>query len=108
MSSSFFNSVVALPVLPVLPALPVFFDEVVALPVFPRHFRFKYQSQFDRFYILRPWAVNVGSNAKFFMNVYFEKRWEQDITDLRRELRIPPPPAIPASLKKKKKTQAQK
>jgi hypothetical protein len=39
--------------------------------------RFKRQSQFDRFYLLRPWGIHVGCHAKFLMNVYFEKRWEQ-------------------------------
>jgi ubiquinone biosynthesis protein Coq4 len=36
------------------------------------------------------------------MNVYYEKRWEQDVRDLRRELRIEPPPIIPSVIAKKK------
>lgn len=64
--------------------------------------RFKRQSQINRFYIYRPWAIRVGSNAKFLMNVYYEKRWEQDVKDLRRELRIEPPPIIPSVITKKK------
>ena len=37
-----------------------------------------------------PWALKCGHEAQFFMNIYFEKRWEQNIDDLRRELKIPP------------------
>ncbi|XP_054721612.1 ubiquinone biosynthesis protein COQ4 homolog, mitochondrial-like [Uloborus diversus] len=39
-----------------------------------------------------PWALECGHKAKFLMNVYFEKRWEQNITTLRTELNIPEPP----------------
>jgi ubiquinone biosynthesis protein Coq4 len=45
----------------------------------------------------------VGSNAKFLMNVYYEKRWEEDINELRNELRIDPPPIVPKVLSKTKK-----
>lgn len=62
--------------------------------------RFKKQSQYNRFYIYRPWAIRVGTNAKFLMNVFYEKRWEQDVGDLRRELLIEPRPIIPTSLRK--------
>ncbi|XP_035212719.1 ubiquinone biosynthesis protein COQ4 homolog, mitochondrial-like isoform X2 [Stegodyphus dumicola] len=37
-----------------------------------------------------PWAIDCGFRAKFLMNVYFEKRWEQNIKDIREELNIPP------------------
>ena len=37
-----------------------------------------------------PWALRTGREAKFLMNVYFEKRFEQDIDELRRELNIKP------------------
>lgn len=40
-----------------------------------------------------PWALKCGHEAQFLYNVYFEKRWSQDLTDLRNELRIPDPPA---------------
>lgn len=36
-----------------------------------------------------PWALKCGHQAKLFMNVYFEKRFEQDADDLRSELNIP-------------------
>lgn len=38
-----------------------------------------------------PWALKCGHQASLFMNVYYEKRWEQDVDDLRRELNIPIP-----------------
>lgn len=36
------------------------------------------------------YALECGHKAKFLLACYFEKRWEQDIDDLRRELQIPP------------------
>ena len=50
--------------------------------------RFNRNSQFTRFRNLRPWAINVGQNAKFLLNIYYEERWEQDIDDLRDEYKI--------------------
>lgn len=35
-----------------------------------------------------PWALRTGSEAQFLMSIYFEKRFEQDVDDLRRELNI--------------------
>ncbi|XP_055691072.1 uncharacterized protein LOC129794304 [Lutzomyia longipalpis] len=35
-----------------------------------------------------PWALSVGKSAKPLMLVYWEKRWEQKIDDLRNELNI--------------------
>ncbi|XP_063239349.1 ubiquinone biosynthesis protein COQ4 homolog, mitochondrial isoform X2 [Bacillus rossius redtenbacheri] len=37
-----------------------------------------------------PWAIQTGSTAEFLMNVYYEKRWEQPVEDLCRELRVQP------------------
>jgi len=34
------------------------------------------------------WAIKCGLESKFIMNVYFEKRFDQDIDDLRRELNV--------------------
>ena len=39
-----------------------------------------------------PWALRCGANAKPLIGVYWEKVWEQDIDELRRELNITPPP----------------
>ncbi|CAH1389168.1 unnamed protein product [Nezara viridula] len=35
-----------------------------------------------------PWAIKTGMNSEFLMNVYFEKRWEQNLSDLHKELKI--------------------
>jgi len=52
--------------------------------------RFKKPSQIKRYEELyRPWAIRVGTKSRFLLNVYYEMRWEQDIDDLRREMRIP-------------------
>lgn len=46
----------------------------------------KQRAQYRSRYL--PWAIEAGKNAKPLMNVYWEKRWEQDINDLRKELHI--------------------
>nr|KAG5710521.1 hypothetical protein BaRGS_013167 [Batillaria attramentaria] len=38
------------------------------------------------------WAIRCGTNAKFLLNVYFEKQWEKNLDDLRRELNVEPAP----------------
>lgn len=41
-----------------------------------------------------PWAVKCGSSARSLITVYWEKRWEQDIEDMKKEFGIwDPPPA---------------
>uniref|UniRef100_A0A182JZX4 Ubiquinone biosynthesis protein COQ4 homolog, mitochondrial n=1 Tax=Anopheles christyi TaxID=43041 RepID=A0A182JZX4_9DIPT len=35
-----------------------------------------------------PWALRTGNRIKPLMGVYWEKRWEQDVTELRKELNI--------------------
>ncbi|XP_060535233.1 ubiquinone biosynthesis protein COQ4 homolog, mitochondrial [Cylas formicarius] len=37
-----------------------------------------------------PWAVRTGNNAEFLLNCYFEKRWEQKLSDFHREFNIQP------------------
>ena len=56
--------------------------------------RFSKASQYKRYEKYRPWAIKVGTKSRFLMNVYYEMRWEQDIDDLRREMRIDPPPIV--------------
>ncbi|GFT07269.1 ubiquinone biosynthesis protein COQ4 homolog, mitochondrial [Nephila pilipes] len=53
----------------------------------PIRLRKKQREKYLKYYL--PWAVNCGDQAKFLMNVYFEKRWQQDVNELRRELNIP-------------------
>uniref|UniRef100_A0A8C6YJ44 Ubiquinone biosynthesis protein COQ4 homolog, mitochondrial n=1 Tax=Naja naja TaxID=35670 RepID=A0A8C6YJ44_NAJNA len=43
---------------------------------------------------LIPWAVESGQNATCILNFYYEKRWEQTVESLRREIGILPPPGI--------------
>lgn len=40
-----------------------------------------------------PWALKYGSTSQCLMNVYWEKRWEQDVEELRKELGIRDSPA---------------
>ncbi|XP_061150061.1 ubiquinone biosynthesis protein COQ4 homolog, mitochondrial isoform X2 [Syngnathus typhle] len=39
-----------------------------------------------------PWAVRNGRQARCVLCVFYERRWEQSLDDLRRELNIQPPP----------------
>ncbi|CAM1304010.1 COQ4 (predicted) [Pycnogonum litorale] len=52
----------------------------------PIRFRPKQRQQYLRYYL--PWAVNCGIQCKLLMNVYFEKRWEDNIDELRKSLNI--------------------
>ena len=46
--------------------------------------REKYREQY------LPWALSMGKHMKPLMNVYWEKRWNQKIDDLRKQLNIEP------------------
>ncbi len=48
--------------------------------------------QARRFREVRPWAVRVGTQGRFLMCAYFERRWEQGLDDFRREFNIEAPP----------------
>lgn len=37
-----------------------------------------------------PWALKTGLNAKFLMNIYFERRWEQPVDEFYEEMNIFP------------------
>ncbi|XP_037547738.1 ubiquinone biosynthesis protein COQ4 homolog, mitochondrial [Nematolebias whitei] len=41
---------------------------------------------------LGPWALQNGWQARCVLSVFYERRWEQNLEDLRRELNIQPPP----------------
>ncbi|XP_063172373.1 ubiquinone biosynthesis protein COQ4 homolog, mitochondrial isoform X2 [Candoia aspera] len=43
---------------------------------------------------LIPWAVRSGRSATCLLNFYYEKRWDQTVESLRREMGILPPPVI--------------
>ena len=40
-----------------------------------------------------PWALRCGSSARSLITVYWEKRWDQNIEDMKREFGIWDPPA---------------
>lgn len=46
------------------------------------------RQQIELLTVYSPWALNNGLQAKFLMNVYFEKFLEVPIKDLRKELNI--------------------
>ncbi|KAM9517983.1 ubiquinone biosynthesis protein COQ4 homolog, mitochondrial isoform 1-T1 [Salvelinus alpinus] len=41
---------------------------------------------------LGPWAVRNGRQARCVFSIFYERRWEQSLEDLREELNIEPPP----------------
>ena len=49
----------------------------------------------DRLKQYIPWALRCGGSARSLITVYWEKRWRQDVEELKRELGIwDPPPAV--------------
>ncbi|KAF2354509.1 Ubiquinone biosynthesis protein Coq4, partial [Trinorchestia longiramus] len=54
----------------------------------PLRFKPKQRSKYVTKYL--PWAVKVGREAKPLMNLYYEKRWGQQVSELRKELNIVP------------------
>uniref|UniRef100_T1IUR3 Ubiquinone biosynthesis protein COQ4 homolog, mitochondrial n=1 Tax=Strigamia maritima TaxID=126957 RepID=T1IUR3_STRMM len=47
-----------------------------------------------KYLVVLPWAIRCGYQSRFLMNIYFEKRWEQPIDVIRKEMNIEPPPSI--------------
>ncbi|XP_029371903.1 ubiquinone biosynthesis protein COQ4 homolog, mitochondrial isoform X2 [Echeneis naucrates] len=43
---------------------------------------------------LGPWAVRNGQRARCVLSIFYERRWEQSLEDLRQELNIEPPPVM--------------
>jgi ubiquinone biosynthesis protein COQ4 len=37
-----------------------------------------------------PWAIETAQNSKFLLNTFFERRWEQPLSELHKELNIKP------------------
>lgn len=46
----------------------------------------KHRGLYRNYYL--PWAIQTGNNSKFLVNVYFEKRWDQPLSELHKELGI--------------------
>lgn len=58
------------------------------------HIRLTSEKRAKLFREFVPWAVKCGSTANSLITVYWEKRWEQNIDELKKELGIwDPPPA---------------
>ena len=47
-----------------------------------------------------PWAIQVGTQSTFLLNVYYEKELDEDIDVLRKRLGIIPAPKLDSVLKK--------
>ncbi|CAK6978897.1 ubiquinone biosynthesis protein COQ4 homolog%2C mitochondrial [Scomber scombrus] len=43
---------------------------------------------------LGPWALQNGRHARCVLSIFYERRWDQRLEDLRQELNIEPPPLI--------------
>jgi len=48
----------------------------------------KQREQYVKYYL--PWAIQTGLNSNFMLNIYFEKRWDQPMEELHKELNIKP------------------
>ncbi|KAJ8925048.1 hypothetical protein NQ315_001219 [Exocentrus adspersus] len=48
----------------------------------------KHRQLYRNYYL--PWALKTGTEAKFLLNVYFEKRWEQTLSEFYQEMNIKP------------------
>lgn len=57
----------------------------------PLRFRTK---QRNKYMEVLPWAVSVGTGARFLPGIYYEQRWDQNIDDFRAEMKIPPIPKL--------------
>lgn len=57
----------------------------------PLRFTPKQKKKYEK---ILPWAIRVGINSQFLMNIYFEQRWEQDLDEFRYEMKIEQPPKI--------------
>uniref|UniRef100_A0A2M3ZKC7 Ubiquinone biosynthesis protein COQ4 homolog, mitochondrial n=1 Tax=Anopheles braziliensis TaxID=58242 RepID=A0A2M3ZKC7_9DIPT len=51
-------------------------------------FRLRPKQRQNYLHTYLPWALRTGARVKPLMTVFWEKRWEQDITELRKELGI--------------------
>ncbi|KAM4533122.1 ubiquinone biosynthesis protein COQ4 homolog, mitochondrial [Fundulus diaphanus] len=49
---------------------------------------------------LGPWALQNGRRARCVLSIFYERRWEQSLEELRQELNIEPPPVIPSASNK--------
>lgn len=52
----------------------------------PLRLKAKNREQYRRYFL--PWAMETARSVKPLLNIYWEKRWTQDIGELRTELNI--------------------
>ncbi|TCD61667.1 Ubiquinone biosynthesis protein [Steccherinum ochraceum] len=58
------------------------------------HFRLNSERRARLFSEYVPWAMKCGTSSKSLITVYWEKRWEQDVSQIKEELGVwDPPPA---------------
>ncbi|XP_051269384.1 ubiquinone biosynthesis protein COQ4 homolog, mitochondrial isoform X2 [Dicentrarchus labrax] len=50
---------------------------------------------------LGPWALQNGRRSRCILSIFYERRWEQNLEDLRQELNIEPPPVILSAANKR-------
>ncbi|KAL0965454.1 hypothetical protein UPYG_G00281460 [Umbra pygmaea] len=55
---------------------------------------------------LVPWAVRNGRQARCVLSIFYERRWDQSLDDLRKELNIETPPFIVMATSKKAPSQS--
>ncbi len=53
-------------------------------------FYFRHRQKYLNTYL--PWVLQSAYSSKFLMSVYFEKHWEDDIDEFRKELNLEPAP----------------
>ncbi|GFR58040.1 ubiquinone biosynthesis protein COQ4 homolog, mitochondrial [Elysia marginata] len=58
----------------------------------------KHRQKYRNIYL--QWAMRSALRSKFLLNVYFEKHWETDITELRHQLNLEPAP-VPLKISRK-------
>jgi len=54
----------------------------------PTYIIFRQRQQYVKHYL--PWAIQTGLDSNFMLNIYFEKRWDQPMEELQKELNIKP------------------
>lgn len=57
---------------------------------------------------LGPWALRNGRQSRCVLSVFYERRWEQSLEDLRQELNIEPPPTVLNATNKRSTWERQK
>ncbi|XP_031434235.1 ubiquinone biosynthesis protein COQ4 homolog, mitochondrial isoform X2 [Clupea harengus] len=50
---------------------------------------------------LGPWALRSGRRARCVLSIFYERRWDQSLEELREELDIEPPPLVVTATKEK-------